>query len=209
MSLWGDAHGAATNKPKFLPQDENSDYNRADCYATNAGWVMQAGHPSSGNGNTSADPEVLVASGGLAGATDTTGLRAPTVTSMRFVIGTAAATDFTAGSSSQTLSCEITWDEGITVAGSPTVAVANGNQGTGSGRGPYTLVYTATGSTANRKRFTLASQTIAEDDVLTLGGANIVLASSSTISDTVRGGTAQAASLVLSGLTAVTHTVLA
>ena len=208
MSLWGDAHGAATNKPKFLPQDENSDYNRADCYATQAGWVMQAGSPSSGNSNTSADPEVLCASGGLAGATDTTGLRAPTVTSMRFVIGTAAATDFTAGSSSQTLSCEITWDEEITVAGSPTVAVANGNQGTGSGRGPYTLVYTATGSTANRKRFTLASQTIVANDVLTLGGANIALAGG-TISDTVRGGTAQAASLVLSGLTAVTHTVLA
>ena len=208
MSLWGDAHGAATNKPKFLPQDENSDYNRADCYATQAGWVMQAGHPSSGNGNTSADPEVLVASGGLAGATDTTGLRAPTVTSMRFVKGTAAATDLTAGSSSQTIQVEITWDEGITVAGSPTVAVANGNQGTGSGRGPYTCVYTATGSTANRKRFILASQTIVADDVLTLGGANIQLASG-TISDTVRGGTAQAASLVLSGLTAVTHTVLA
>ena len=208
MSLWGDAHAASTNKPKFLPQDENSDYNRADCYATQAGWVMQAGHPSSGNGNTSADPEVLVASGGLAGATVTTGLRAPTVTSMRFVIGTAAATDFTAGSSSQTLSCEITWDEGITVAGSPTVAVANGNQGTGSGRGPYTLVYTGTGSTANRKRFTLASQTIVANDVLTLGGANIALAGG-TISDTVRSGTAQAASLVLSGLTAVTHTVLA
>ena len=208
MSLWGDTHGAATNKPKFLPADEDSNYNRAACYATQAGWVMQAGHPSSGNGNTSADPEVLVASGGLAGATDTTGLRAPTVTSMRFVKGTAAATDLTAGSSSQTIQVEITWDEAVTVAGSPTVAVANGNQGSGSGRGPYTCVYTATGSTANRKRFILASQTIAEDDVLTLGGANIQLASG-TISDTVRGGTAQAASLVLSGLTAVTHTVLA
>ena len=208
MPLWGNAHASATNKPKFLPADEDSNYNRADCYATQAGWVMQAGHPSSGNGNTSADPEVLVASGGLAGATDTTGLRAPTVTSMRFVIGTAAATDFTAGSSSQTLSCEITWDEGVTVAGSPTVAVANGNQGTGSGRGPYTLVYTGSGSTANRKRFTLASQTIVADDVLTLGGANIALAGG-TISDTVRGGTNLAASLVLSGLTAVTHTVLA
>ena len=208
MSLWGDTHGAATNKPKFLPADEDSNYNRAACYATQAGWVMQAGHPSSGNGNTSADPEVLVASGGLAGATDTTGLRAPTVTSMRFVKGTAAATDLTAGSSSQTIQVEITWDEGVTVAGSPTVAVANGNQGSGSGRGPYTCVYTATGSTANRKRFILASQTIAEDDVLTLGGANIALAGG-TISDTVRGGTAQAASLVLSGLTAVTHTVLA
>ena len=208
MPLWGNAHASATNKPKFLPADEDSNYNRADCYATQSGWVMQAGHPSSGNGNTSADPEVLVASGGLAGATDSTGLRAPTVTSKRFVKGTAAATDLTAGSSSQTIQVEITWDEAVTVAGSPTVAVANGNQGSGSGRGPYTCVYTATGSTANRKRFILASQTIAEDDVLTLGGANIQLASG-TISDTVRGGTAQAASLVLSGLTAVTHTVLA
>ena len=86
MSLWGDTHGAATNKPKFLPADEDSNYNRAACYATQAGWVMQAGHPSSGNGNTSADPEVLVASGGLAGATETTGLSAPTVTSKSFVI---------------------------------------------------------------------------------------------------------------------------
>ena len=208
MPLWGTAHASATNKPKFLPADENSDFNKADAYATQRGWVMQAGHVSSGNGNTDADPEILVAIGGLAGADASTGLRAPTVTSMRFVIGTAAATDFTAGSSSQTLSCEITWDEGVTVAGSPTVAVANGNQGTGSGRGPYTLVYTGTGSTANRKRFTLASQTIVADDVLTLGGANIALAGG-TISDTVRGGTNLAASLVLSGLTAVTHTVLA
>ena len=207
MSLWGDAHAASTNKPKFLPEDENSDYNRADCYATQAGWVMQAGHPSSGNSNTSATPEVLVASGGLAGATDTTGLRAPTVTSMRFVVGTTAATDLTAGSGA-TIHVEITWDEGVTVAGNPTLAIANGNQGASSGRGPYTCVYTATGSTANRKRFTLASQTIAEDDILTIGGANIALAGG-TISDTVRGGTAQAASLVLSGLTAVTHTVLA
>ena len=208
MPLWGTTHDAVTNKPKFLPTDEDSKYTRADCYATQSGWVMQAGHASSGNGNTSADPEVLVAIGGLAGATDTTGLRAPTTTAMRFVVGTTAATDLTAGSGA-TILVEITWDEGVTVAGNPTLAIANGNQGSGSGRGPYTCVYTATGSTANRKRFILASQTIAEDDILTIGGANIVLASSSTISDTVVGGTTLAASLVLSGLTAVTHTVLA
>ena len=208
MPLWGTTHDAVTNKPKFLPTDEDSKYTRGDCYATNSGWVMQAGHPSSGNGNTSADPEVLVAIGGLAGATDTTGLRAPTATAMRFVVGTAAATDLTAGSSSQTITVEITWDEGVTVAGSPTLAIANGNQGSGSGRGPYTCVYTATGSTANRKRFTLASQTIAANDILTIGGANIALAGG-TISDTVVGSTTLAASLVLSGLTAVTHTVLA
>ena len=207
MSSWGDAHASATNKPKFLPTDENSKYTRADCMATESGWVMRAGTSATGNGNASADHEVLVAIGGLAGATDTTGLRAPTATSMRFVVGTAAATDLTAGSGA-TIQVEITWDEGITVVGSPTISIANGNQGASSGRGPYVCVYTATGSTANRKRFTLASQTIAEDDILTIGGANIALAGG-TISDTVRGGTAQAASLVLSGLTAVTHTVLA
>ena len=206
MPLWGDAHGAATNKPKFLPADENSNYNRADCYATQAGWVMQAGHPSSGNGNTSADPEVLVASGGLAGATDTTGLRAPTVTSMRFVKGTTATTDLTASNSAARILVEITWDEAVTVVGSPTVIVANSNA-SGGGYGNYTLVYTATGSTANRKRFTLTSQSLGNTDVLTLGGANIVLAGGSTISDTVRGGTAQAASLVLSGISAVAVTI--
>ena len=201
MPLWGNAHASATNKPKFLPADEDSDYNRADCYATQEGWVMQAGHPSSGNGNTSADPEVLVASGGLAGATDTTGLRAPTVTSMRFVTASLV------NGGSKTMTVEITWDEGVTVAGSPQVVVANGNQSS-DGDGNATLTYTATGSTANRKRFTNASLTFSTNDVYTLGGSNISL-NSGTISDTVRGGTAQAASLVLSGLTAKTKTVVA
>ena len=205
MSLWGDAHAASTNKPKFLPQDENSDYNRADCYATQAGWVMQAGHPSSGNSNTAATPEVLVASGGLAGATDTTGLRAPTVTSMRFVKGTTATTDLTAVDSTGRVRGEITWDEEVTVAGTPQVVVANSNA-SGGGFGNYTLSYISSGSTANRKLFEATSQSLGNTDVLTLGGANITL-NSGTISDTVRGGTAQAASLVLSGISAVAITV--
>ena len=205
MSLWGDAHAASTNKPKFLPQDENSDYNRADCYATNAGWVMQAGHPSSGNSNTSATPEVLVASGGLAGATDTTGLRAPTVTSMRFVKGTTATTDLTAADSTARIRVEITWDEEVTVAGTPQVVIANSNA-SGGGFGNYTLSYISSGSTANRKLFEATSQSLGNTDVLTLGGANITL-NSGTISDTVRGGTAQAASLVLSGISAVAVTI--
>jgi len=207
MALWGTAHASATNKPKFLPTDEDSDYSRADSYATQQGWAMQAGHVSSGNDNTSADPEVLVAIGDLAGSTDTTGLRAPTVTNMRFVIGDTATTDLTAGSSSQRILVEITWDEGVTVAGSPRIVVDNGNQSS-AGQGDYTLTYTATGSTANRKRFTITSQSLSVTDVLTIGGTNLAL-NSGTISDTVRGGTAQAASLVLSGLTAVTHTVAA
>ena len=144
MALWGTTHDSATNKPKFLPESEDSNYNRADCYATQKGWVMQAGHASSGNGNTSADPEVLVAIGGLAGATDTTGLRAPTVTKMRFVTASLV------NGGSKTMTVEITWDEEVTVAGAPRVVVANGNQSS-AGQGNYTLEYVSDNSTANRK----------------------------------------------------------
>ena len=205
MALWGTAHAAATNKPKFLTTDEDSDYTRQDSYATQGGWAMRAGTPSQGNDNTSADPEILVAIGDLAGSTDTTGLRAPTVTHMRFVKGTTATTDLTAVDSTGRVMVEITWDEAVTVAGSPQVVVANSNA-SGGGFGNYTLTYTATGSTANRKRFVATSQSLGNTDVLTLGGANITL-NSGTISDTVRGGTSLAASLVLSGITAVAVTI--
>ena len=205
MSLWGTTHDSATNKPKFLPTDEDSDYERAASYATQQGWAMQAGHISSGNDNTSADPEVLVAIGDLAGSTDTTGLRAPTVTHMRFIWGTSATQDGSAADGTARILVEITWDEAVTVAGSPQIVVDNGNQSSG-GYGDHTLTYTATGSTANRKRFVATSRGLGNADVLTIGGTNLAL-NSGTISDTVRGGTSQAASLVLSGLTAVTHAV--
>ena len=203
MPLWGTAHASATNKPKFLPTDENSDYSRTDSYATNDGWVMKAGTKATGNGNASADPEILIAIRGLAGTSATTGLRSATVTSMRFIKGTTDTTDLTASNSAGRILVEITWDEAVTVTGSPTVVVAN-NNASGGGFGNYTLVYTATGSTANRKRFEKTSQSLGNTDVLTLGGANIVLAGGSTIKDTE--GNADA-SLVLSGISAVAVTI--
>jgi hypothetical protein len=205
MALWGTAHAAANNKPKFLTTDEDSDYTRQDSYATQGGWAMRAGTAATGNGNTSADPEILVAIGDLAGSTDTTGLRAPTVTHMRFVQGTTATTDLTAADSTARVRVEITWDEAVTVAGTPQVVVANSNA-SGGGFGNYTLSYISSGSTANRKLFEATSQSLGNTDVLTLGGANVTL-NSGTISDTVRGGTSQAASLVLSGLSAVAVTI--
>tara|TARA_A100001388_G_C28720009_1_gene475862 strand:+ start:373 stop:990 length:618 start_codon:yes stop_codon:yes gene_type:complete len=203
MSLWGKEHAAATNKPKFLPVDENSDYNRADSYATNNGWVMKAGTPATGNDNPNATPEVLIAIRGLAGTSSTTGLRAPTVTKMRFVKGTTATTDLTAGDGTQRILVEITYDEKVTVAGSPQLVVAN-NNASGGGYGNHTLTYTATGSTANQIRFEKTSAGLGNTDVLTIGGSNISL-NGGTITDTADGSTA--ASLVLSGLSAVAVTV--
>jgi len=205
MGLWGTAHASASNKPKDKPTDENSDYKKQTIYATNSGWVRAAGTPANGNDNTSATPEVLVAIGDLAGSSSTTGLRAPTVTSMRFVKGTTATTDLTAADSTARILVEITYDEAVTVAGSPQVVVAN-NNASGGGFGNYTLTYTATGSTANRIRFEATSQSLGNTDVLTLGGSNISL-NSGTISDTAVGGTTLAASLALDGISAVAVTI--
>ena len=204
MGLWGTAHASASNKPKNYPTDEDSDYTKQDIYATSKGWVMQAGTAASGNDNTSADPEVLVAIGNLAGPSSSTGLRAPTVTALRYVIGDTATTDMTAADGTQRILVEVTWDEEVTVAGSPQIVVVNGNQSS-AGYGNHVLTYTATGSTANRKRFEATSRGLGNTDVLTTPAA--IGLNSGTISDTVVGGTTLAASLDISNVVQV-HTVL-
>ena len=203
MPLWGTAHASATNKPKWLPTDEDSDYTKADSYATNEGWVMRAGTKGQGNDNADADPEVLVAIGGLAGTSATTGLRTATVTAMRFIVGTTANTDLTANDANAVIEVEITWDEAVTITGSPRITIAN-NDASGGGYTAPLLTYTATGSTANRKRFRKTSCGIGNTDVLTLGGTNIAL-NSGTIKDTASGTIDS--SLVLTGLSAVARTV--
>ena len=111
MSLWEAGADAITNKPKFLTDDANSKYDRTNVYATNQGWVMRAGSAGTGNGNTGAQEEVLVAIGGLAGTSTSTGIQRPTITRVRW--GEAAYT----GAVSVTVN--VTWDEAVKyVAGS-------------------------------------------------------------------------------------------
>ena len=84
MPLWTNSADAITNKPKFLTDDVNSKYDRRFVYASAAGWVHRAGSAGTGNGNVSAQDEVLVAIGGLAGITTSTGLKHPTITRIRW-----------------------------------------------------------------------------------------------------------------------------
>ena len=197
MPLWGKAAaGTQAQKPKWLSTDENSAYKKQDCIGMPGGWAMRAGTAASGNGNTGAQQEVIAAMKGNFGTT----LAAPSITSARFVTTTLAA-------GTPTCTVEVTWDERVTIAGSPQLTLANGNEGSGSGR-TCVLTYTATGSTANRKRFT-ATPTVVANDVITLGGgsqADIAL-NSGTLSDTTVGGTTTAALRVLTALSAQTVTV--
>jgi hypothetical protein len=199
MPLWGKAAaGTQTQKPKWLSTDENSKYKKQDCIGMPGGWAQRAG--SSATGCATSVPEVLAAMKGNFGTT----LAAPSITSARFVTSALAA------GSSKTVTVEVTWDERVTIAGSPQLTLANGNEGSGSGR-TCVLTYTATGSTANRKRFTAADITVAENDIITLGGgsqADIAL-NSGTLSDTTVGGTTTAALRVLTALSAQTQTTTA
>ena len=59
MPLWG-ATDADESKPKHLTTAQ-----KKEVYAAAGGWTVEAGSTMSGNGNTSATPEVLVAIGSL------------------------------------------------------------------------------------------------------------------------------------------------
>ena len=201
MPLWGKAHASTSNKPKFAPVDENSPHNRGDIYATNKGWVRKAGTKASGNGNANAEPEVLVAIGGLAGSSSTTGLRAPTITRTRFVVGTTANTDFTANDANAQIDVEITFDEAVTVTGSPQLTVTN-NDASGGGYGNLTLEYISGDSTANQLRFRKTSGGIGNTDVLTV---STLALNGGTINDTADGSTA--ATLTYGSGIAVSKTV--
>ena len=205
MSSWGKAHASASNKPKFAPVDENAPDNRGDIYATNQGWVRAAGTKASGNDNVNAQPEVLVAIGGLAGTSATTGLRTPTITRTRFVVGTTANTDFTANDANAQIDVEITFDEAVTVTGSPELTVTNGNQSSG-GYGNLTLAYISGESTANQLRFRKTSGGIGNTDVLTV---STLALNGGTIKDTAAAaaGNTVAATLTYASGIAVAKTV--
>ena len=93
-----------------------------------------------------------------------------------------------------TLSVRIRWNELVTVdtsGGTPTISITNGNEGTGSGRGPHVLSY-ASGSGTTRLVFSLAiaagNAATNADDVLSIGAQSIAL-NSGTIKDTADGST--------------------
>ena len=181
MALWGitDADEA---KPKWLTTAQ-----KKEVFANNSGWVVEAGSTMTGNDNADAQPEVLCCVGDLA-----TGIGAADVTEVEWITTTADKSE------GFTLSVRVRYNEAVTVSGSPTLAVTNGNQGTGSGRGPHTLVY-ASGTGTNELVFSLAiaaaNAATNADDVLSIGAQNILKPGGATIVDTADGSTTSAVAI--------------
>ena len=198
MPLWG-ATDSDESKPKNLTTAQ-----KKQVFANASGWVLEAGSALSGNDNTDADPEVLVAIGELS-----TSIGAADITEVEMVTTTADKSE------GFTISVRVRYNEPVdvvTTGGTPTLAVTNGNEGTGSGRGPHSLSY-ASGTGTNELIFSLAiaaaNAATNADDVLSVAAQSIAL-NSGTIKDA--SGTASAASLVISsaqGTAAGTVTVTA
>ena len=165
MSLWGN-----DIKPKNLTTAE-----KKEVFANTKGWVREAGSILSGNGNTSADPEVLVALRGL-----NVKMGTANITEIEFVT---TAFDKSDGGN---IDVRVRFNEPVTVTGTPRVSITNGNQGSGSGRGPHLANYLS-GSTTNELLFrcTIAAANAATNanDVLVIG-TNATALNSGTIKDT-------------------------
>jgi hypothetical protein len=171
MPLWG-ATDADESKPKHLTTAQ-----KKEVYAAAGGWTIESGSTMSGNDNTSATPEVLVAIGSL-----TTSLGTADITELEWIT---TAADKSEGFS---LSVRARFNEAVDVAtgsGVPYLAVTNGNEGSGTGRGPHNLPY-ASGTGTNELVFTLAiaaaNAATNADDVLVIG-TNAMALNSGTIKD--------------------------
>ena len=168
MSLWG-ATDSDESKPKNLTTAE-----KLEVSASAKGWVREAGSILSGNDNTSATPEVLVALRGLA-----VKLGAADITEITFVT---TAFDKSAGGNIDVL---VRFNEAVDITGTPRVSITNGNQGSGSGRGPHLANYlSGTGSNEITFRCTIAAANAATnaDDVLVIG-ANAMALNGGTVKD--------------------------
>jgi len=197
MSLWG-ATDSDESKPKNLTTAE-----KKLVFANSSGWVLEAGSSLSGNDNTSATPEVLVAIGEL-----TTSIGAADITEIEWITTTA---DKSAGFS---LSVRARFNEAVDVdtsGGTPYLAVTNGNQGTGSGRGPHNLPY-ASGTGTNELVFTLAiaaaNAATNAGDILAIG-TNPMNLNSGTIKDAGTNTASTITSAASIGTAAGTVTVVA
>ena len=164
MALWG-ATDADEAKPKHLTTAQQK-----EVYANTGGWVVEAGSSQTGNGNTSADPEILVAIRGLAAS-----IGAADITEVEFV-----TTAFGKGAGGN-IDMLVRFNEAVDVTGTPQFLITNQ---TSSSRNITANYLSGTGTNELTFRKTIAAGNAATNasDVLKVV-ANPVSLNGGTIKD--------------------------
>ena len=196
MSGWG-ATDSDESKPKYLTADQ-----KEDVFANSSGWVVKPGSTMTGNGNTNAKPEVLVALGSLA-----TNLGQPTIDAVDFGI---TSFDVSAGG---TISVDVHYNEKVTVATAAPLMVVTNSQAGGGSAANFTLTMDGT-LPVNSAKLTFsvsvgaAAGTVAAGDVLSIGAQTVDL-NGGTMVDTIGGGNAERAISAAQGTAGGTITAVA
>ena len=196
MSGWG-ATDSDESKPKYLTADQ-----KEDVFANSSGWVVKPGSTMTGNGNTNAKPEVLVALGSLA-----TNLGQATIDAVDFAI---TSFDVSAGG---TISVDVHYNEKVTVATAAPLMVATNSQAGGGSAANFTLTMDGT-LPVNSDKLTFsvsvgaAAGTVAAGDVLSIGAQTVDL-NGGTMVDTIGGGNAERAISAAQGTAGGTITAVA
>jgi len=196
MAGWG-ATDSDESKPKWLTADQ-----KEDVFANASGWVVKGGSTMTGNGNTNATPEVLVALGSLA-----TSLGQATIDAVDFV---STAFDVSDGG---TISAEVSYNEQVTVATAAPLLVLTNSQAGGGSAASITLTMDGTlPVTSDKLTFSVTigagGSTIVADDVLSIGAQSINL-NGGTIVDKIGGGNAERAISAAQGTAGGTLTATA
>jgi len=166
MGLWG-ASDSDESKPKNLTTAE-----KKEVFANTKGWVREAGSALSGNDNTSADEEVLVAIGGLSAS-----LGAADITEIEFITTSFDKSD------GGNIDVRVRFNEPVVVntsGGTPSLQITNDTPARNltadyiSGTGTNELVFRETIAAAN-------AATNAGDELSI--GANAISLNSGTIKD--------------------------
>jgi len=159
------------HKPYTTGARPSSVAQKLNVTATSSGWVRVQDSDSykySGNDNPLTTPEVLVAIRNLAARLT------PLISGFTWTSPVGDQLDKSAGG---TLTIVTHFSQAVTVTGSPTLTVTNGNEGSGTGRGPDVLVY-ASGTTTEELTFSLVvaagSATHNANDLLHINAADVL-----------------------------------
>ena len=196
MAGWG-ATDSDESKPKWLTADQ-----KEDVFANASGWVVKGGSTMTGNGNTNATPEVLVALGSLA-----TSLGQATIDAVDFV---STAFDVSDGG---VISAEVSYNEQVLVSTAAPLLVLTNSQAGGGSAASITLTMDGTlPVTSDKLTFSVTvgagGSTIVADDVLSIGAQSINL-NGGTIVDAIGGGNAERAISAAQGTAGGTITAVA
>lgn len=196
MAGWG-ATDSDESKPKWLTADQ-----KEDVFANASGWVVKGGSTMTGNGNTNATPEVLVALGSLA-----TSLGQATIDAVDFV---STAFDVSDGGS---IIAEVSYNEQVLVSTAAPLLVLTNSQAGGGSAASITLTMDGTlPVTSDKLTFSTTigagGSTIVADDVLSIGAQSINL-NGGTIVDKIGGGNAERAISAAQGTAGGTLTATA